>query len=69
MGMRRSGVSGHNTIGYRELSELQGNSEIFTKDKMRGWGARGMKVVGGIGNHQIDYGGVPELQMSKIREK
>ena len=47
MGMRRSGVSGHNTIGYRELSELQGNSEIFTKDKKRGWGARGMKVVGG----------------------
>ena len=37
MGMRRSGVSGHNTIGYRELSELQRNSEIFTKDKKRGW--------------------------------
>ena len=33
-------------------------------------GRVGMKVAGGRSrNDKIDYGGVPELQMSKIREK
>ena len=35
----------------------------------RGSRGRGIKVLGGLGNDKIDYGGVPELQMSKIREK